>query len=252
MRWLIKASLEKESIFHQFSPTEQALIIRSLEKSSINHEEQLAVPWLDLSDKGVLAYLPSLKKPYRLSLDEGQIGRRVAQSSETLCRVTGASRGQIISIHDATAGICREAHLMASCGAIVSANERSLPLYLMAKDALFRAQSPVKLSLAESGLSSVIAHVIYLDPMFPKSSKRAAIGKEAALLRAFAQRSGVEDEVQLLEWGLDNASCRVVVKRPMKAEYLGKRTPTASVRGKAIRFDIYGKSKLPKRSNITL
>ena len=162
--------------------------------------------------------------------------------------MTGASRGRVISIHDATAGLCREAHLMSSCGAFVSASERSLPVYLMAKEALFRAESQVQLSLSESGQTNVDAHVIYLDPMFPKSSKSAAVGKEGALLRAFAQRAAIEDEVQLLEWGLDNASCRVVVKRPIKAEYLGKRRPTASVRGKAIRFDIYGKSKLPKSS----
>ena len=176
------------------------------------------------------------------------MGRRVSQSSETLCRVTGASRGRVVKIHDATAGLCREAHLMASCGALVSASERSLPVYLIAKEALHRAGSTVQLGLYESGQSRVDAHVIYLDPMFPKSSKRAAVGKEALLLRAFAERSMVENESQLLEWGLDNAVCRVVVKRPIKAEFLGGRKPTASVNGKAIRFDIYGKSKLPKSS----
>jgi 16S rRNA (guanine1516-N2)-methyltransferase len=246
MNWQLKVDMGPNSAYHRYSPDEQRLINQRIEYQDHTSTQVDSGLVLSVTDAGVSVSLPTLKKPYSLSLDEGQLGRRVAQGSETLCRVTGASRGQIISIYDATAGLCREAHLMASCGALVSASERSLPLYLIAKEALCRANSSVKLSYQDSSQITVNPHVIYLDPMFPKSLKKAAVGKEAVLLRALAHRSDLATENHLLEWALDSARCRVVVKRPIKAVHFGDREPTASVRGKAIRFDIYGKTRLPK------
>lgn len=246
MNWQLKVDMGPNSAYHRYSSDEQRLIDQRIEYQNHISNQVDSDLVLSVTDTGVFVSLPTLKNPYFLRLDEGKLGRRVAQGSETLCRVTGASRGRVVSIYDATAGLCREAHLMASCGALVSASERSLPLYLIAKEALCRAISSVKLSYQDSSQTTINPHVIYLDPMFPKSLKKAAVGKEAVLLRAFAQRSDLATENHLLEWALDSARCRVVVKRPLKAIHFGDRQPTASVRGKAIRFDIYGKTKLPK------
>ena len=86
--------------------------------------------------------------------------------------------------------------------------------------------------------------VIYLDPMFPSRTKQASVGREAQILQAFATPDHPHND-QLLTWALDTATRRVVVKRPIKASPLAGPLPTSAVKGKAVRFDIYGKRKLP-------
>ena len=206
------------------------------------------LPTLRVDPKGVSTSITSLRKEFTLHFAQGEIRRRVHQKSETLCKVTGANRGQRITILDATAGLGREAYLMASCGAQVFAFERSLPLYLITRDALTRSPEYFHLSFGDSicGWHSVQADVdvIYLDPMFPVRTKQASVGREAQILQAFAAQDPPHND-QLLTWALDTATRRVVVKRPIKATPLAGPLPTSSVKGKAVRFDIYGKRKLP-------
>ena len=245
-----KVSLSEGLLRDVFSHSDHALINDrlALESRYRREGESVALPKLILSES-ITAIIPHLKHPYEHSLDQGKIGRRISQRGETLCRVTGASRGQGMKIFDATGGLCREAHLMSSSGAKVWSSERSLPLYLLSKYALHIARSDVQLTFGEASAAltpSVEPHTVYLDPMFPESKKRAAVGKEAMVLRAFAAQDGDVEEEALLEWALDTASSRVVVKRPLKAPSLLGRQPTSSVRGKAIRFDLYGLRKLPK------
>ena len=79
--------------------------------------------------------------------------------------------------------------------------------------------------------------VVYLDPMFPASSKSALAKKE---MQFFQDLVGQDtDADQLLNQALELASHRVVVKRPKLAPYLAEQKPTFSLTGKANRFDIY-------------
>jgi len=48
----------------------------------------------------------------------------------------------------------------------------------------------------------------------------------------------------LLEAALDSDAARVVVKRPLKAEFLGGKVPSSQIKGKTVRFDLYPKRKL--------
>lgn len=232
---------QARSVYHHYSIQDQARI----DAYEAQTQETNGSTRFVMNEQGVSVELNQLKNPFILNYDQGEIARRIQQSSETLCRVTGASRGAVITIHDATAGLCREAVLMASCGANVTASERSFPLYLLAKDALRRAQIDLQLHFQESTFSQATTDVIYLDPMFPKSKKNAAVGREAVLLRVLAEQQQAQDDKDLLDWALEYARCRVVVKRPIKAPILAQTKPTSSVCGKAIRFDIYGKKKLP-------
>ncbi len=52
------------------------------------------------------------------------------------------------------------------------------------------------------------------------------------------------DTAELLELALQQARCRVVVKRARKAEPLGGKPPSHSLTGKANRFDVYALSKV--------
>ncbi len=48
-----------------------------------------------------------------------------------------------------------------------------------------------------------------------------------------------------LLWALQQDTARVVVKRPAKAPCLAARTPSHTISGKAVRYDVYVHRKLP-------
>ena len=74
--------------------------------------------------------------------------------------------------------------------------------------------------------------------MFPQRDKSAAVKKEMALFQFLLQ--GEEDSnEQLLQWALDCPVARVVVKRPPKAPALAGLTPSHSIKGKSVRYDVH-------------
>ena len=234
-----------DSIYFSFPDSDRTLIDQYLasQQTQVSHASEVL---LTLTSEGCRVLHPRLKLPFELSYESGEVLRRAQRGAETLCRVTGATRGSSISILDATAGLGREAYLMASCGAVVKAVERVLPLYLLTQAALFSATHQFSLIFGETHQLTIDEpDVIYLDPMFPPKTKSSAAGKEAVILKSFAGIPSPKEEESLLTWALDHARCRVVVKRPIKASALEGPRPTSSVKGRAIRFDLYGKRKLP-------
>ncbi len=211
---------------------------------------------LERDEQGALvALLPTLARPFALSFDEGALDRRAQQGGELLFRATGAARPRPPRVIDATAGLCREAFLMASAGAEVWALEREEELFALAADALARSRSPaaarLRLERADAlerlpALMGGEAEVVYLDPMFPHRQKSAAVAREAQVLQALAAAPPDEEEAgRLLAAALAAAVYRVVVKRPLKAPPLPGPLPTASLTGSVIRYDIYGKRRFP-------
>ncbi|RWX50461.1 putative SAM-dependent methyltransferase, partial [Candidatus Electrothrix marina] len=79
--------------------------------------------------------------------------------------------------------------------------------------------------------------VVYLDPMFPERRKSALVKKELQLLQLLAHLDSSPEK--LLESALEAATRRVVVKRPMKAPFLTDLSPSHSLSGKTVRFDVY-------------
>ncbi|WP_347331225.1 class I SAM-dependent methyltransferase [Marinimicrobium locisalis] len=192
----------------------------------------------------------------------------------------GGGKGQMIgkavglkahvypSVLDVTAGLGRDAFVLATLGCSVHMLERSALVYRLLQDGLARAKAGAahtadaelltileRLSLqAAEGcpvLSSVAADqqpdVVYLDPMFPERQKSADVKKE---MRAFHRLVGADaDADDLLGPALDAARYRVVVKRPRKAPDLAGRPPSHRVEGKSSRFDVYALRKLPERLN---
>ena len=244
------------------------------------HELPKGLQWLDDPRRLGLTVV-GLKRPYVLSFDEGALDRRARQGGELLWRATGASRvagrGEPYLTLDATAGLCRDAFLMAVAGAHVLALEREEALYLMGVEALARSESPhaTRLTLWRAEAVSLLSElsvaaqrgeaptlivqgeerevgVIYLDPMFPTRQKSAAVGRDAQALQALThslERSEEErlaEEERLLTLALTVAHYRVVVKRPIKAPPLPGPTPTSAIKGRAIRYDVYGLKALPK------
>ena len=173
------------------------------------------------------------------------MARRARQGGELLARACAAHKG--LRVVDATAGLGRDASLLAAAGAQVVAIEHQPALAFWLRENLNAAglSIPVVEANAEDYLRANPCDVVYLDPMFPHRGKSAAVGAESRVLQAFAAPPSDQDQSALLDAAIAACVYRVVVKRPIKAPALAGRTPSASLRGKAVRFDIYGKAKLP-------
>lgn len=183
-------------------------------------------------------------------------------SPALLHRIThGGGKGQMIAkavglhkikhptVLDATAGLGRDAFVLAALGAQVSLCERHPIIYAMLEDALRRAaghplagEVVARMTLVGRD-ASVFLHesgpfdVIYLDPMFPARDKSAAVKKDMQL---FHQLIGEDvDNDLLLSAALVKATHRVVVKRPRHAPPLQDKKPDFMLEGQANRFDVY-------------
>lgn len=172
---------------------------------------------------------------------------------QTIAKAVGLKGGQTPSVVDATAGLGRDAFVLASLGCRVTLVERSAAVAALLADGLQRAAADSELGqwikermqlvhadavawmgqLAEADFPDVV----YLDPMFPHRQKSALVKKE---MRLFQQLLGVDEQSgRLLAAALRIAKKRVVVKRPDYAPFLDERIPTMQIKGKKHRFDVY-------------
>lgn len=195
---------------------------------------------------------PGAPGPVYADFVAGRADYRRKQSGgrgQPLARAVGLKGHNVPTIIDATAGLGRDAFVLASLGAEVTLLERAPIVGALLEDALRRARAhpevePVaaRMSLwvgeARDYLASLELRpdVIYLDPMYPHSSKNALPKKEMRLFRTFI--GGDEDAAALLEVARQVAEKRVVVKRPVGAAPLGAK-PDGSIPGKTTRFDFY-------------
>ena len=169
--------------------------------------------------------------------------------NEAIAKACGLNKKRELSVLDATAGLGRDAFVLASLGASVTLVERNPAVAALLCDGLRRAQQVDELSWVQQrmlllhcgALQALQQHaavdVVYLDPMFPAREKTALVKKE---MRAFHDVVGSDtDADMLLQPALQLAQKRVVVKRPGYAEFLAGQAPTMSVSGKNNRFDVY-------------
>lgn len=173
---------------------------------------------------------------------------------QLVARACGLAKGVTPSVVDATAGLGRDAFVLASLGAEVLLVERVAAIVALLEDGLARALADpetreiaarMRLAHGDAGreLASLVAsagvapEVIHLDPMFPHRDKSALVKKEMRLFRALAGDDA--DAPRLLEAALDVASHRVVVKRPRKAPPLAGPPPRHVIEDKTSRYDLY-------------
>ncbi|MFZ5697726.1 MAG: class I SAM-dependent methyltransferase [Pseudomonadota bacterium] len=191
--------------------------------------------------------------------------------AEMLVRACGVPRdGAPWHIVDATAGLGRDAFLLAFCGAQVTLLERHPVLALLLTDALRdlalagvdagvhapHAECAARLHLiAQDAVVYLPAladaarpQVVYCDPMFPPRNKSAATSGEMQVLHALI--GATADAGDLLAAALHTATRRVVVKRPLRAAPLAASSlenihPSYALSGRASRFDVYLIGTLP-------
>ena len=192
-------------------------------------------------------------EPLRVDFSGGALGFRQRagfRRDELLARAVGVKGCPLPRVLDATAGLGRDAFMLASLGCEVTLCERHPVVHALLADGLRRATehglaalSRMRLHAQDAALhlhdalSMGVYDVIMLDPMFPERSKSALVKKPMRMFHALVGAD--EDAGQLLDMALSRALRRVAVKRPLHAEHLAGRVPTLDYRGKAVRFDVY-------------
>jgi 16S rRNA (guanine1516-N2)-methyltransferase len=180
---------------------------------------------------------------------------------QSIAKAVGISSAYKPSVLDATAGLGRDAFVLASLGCDVTMVERHPVVYLLLQSGLTLAQGDHEISdimarmkLLQGNSIELLANwfelnnpqpdIVYLDPMFPHSTASAEAKKEMKLFRTLV---GADlDEDQLWAQADRIARCRIVVKRPAKAPPLAGKSPSYTLAGKANRFDVYAKEKVEK------
>jgi 16S rRNA (guanine1516-N2)-methyltransferase len=170
---------------------------------------------------------------------------------QSIAKAVGLKAGANPTVVDATAGLGRDAFVLASLGCKVTMIERSPVVAALLADGLVRAaQDPyigpwvrermqlIQGPAAEQLLAlSERPEVVYLDPMFPHKQKSALVKKE---MRVFQSLVGPDlDADVLLPAALKMAQRRVVVKRPSYAGWLNEHKPSMAIETKSNRFDVY-------------
>ncbi|WP_412460595.1 class I SAM-dependent methyltransferase [Pseudomonas sp. SC11] len=202
---------------------------------------------------------PQAPGAVRVDFVEGQAAHRRlfgGGSGQMIAKAVGIAQGVRPRVLDATAGLGKDAFVLASLGCQMTLIERQPLIAALLEDGLARGRSDAEVASIIERMhlltGNAIAHmggwqgeapqVIYLDPMFPHRDKSALVKKE---MRVFRPLVGDDlDAPALLEAALALASHRVVVKRPRKAPIIDGPKPSHSLEGKSSRYDIYPKKAL--------
>ena len=151
---------------------------------------------------------------------------------------------------DATAGMGEDGFLLAAQGYEVTLYEQNPVIAVLLKDALRRAKKHMilkeiagRMKLVEGnsvdGMSKLLdpVDVIYLDPMFPARQKSSLINKKLQLIQK--PEPPCSEETDLFDAAIKAGPDKIIVKRPLKSEFLAGRKPSYTLNGKAIRYDCY-------------
>lgn len=172
---------------------------------------------------------------------------------QSIAKAVGLKAGYRPAVIDGTAGLGKDAFVLASLGCQVTLVERHPVVRALLMDGLNRAfedpeigqwmqqrmtLSPAKhISELTAGDADKAVDVVYLDPMYPHREKSALVKKD---MRTFQSLVGSDTDADaLLTPALQLAAKRVVVKRPDYATALAEQSPTMAIATKKNRFDVY-------------
>ena len=249
------------SIFPSQNPAIQALLDSLAGELQIDFSQEETPNGLRIFDAaGMLGVqrVGAKEKPVVVDFVGGKADHRRkfgGGKGQDIAKAVGLNKGVTPSVLDATAGLGRDAFVLASLGCQVTMVERAPVVAALLADGLRRAREAVDVSGIASRMSLVSGNavawmraqsqqnpegqfdVVYLDPMFPHREKSALVKKE---MRLFQELLGDDPDADgLLMPALAIARYRVVVKRPRLAPDLDAHKPTYRLEGKSCRYDIY-------------
>lgn len=193
--------------------------------------------------------VPSL----RIDFIGGALGfRRLSGEGrgQPLARAVGMRPGRTPAVVDATAGLGRDAFLLALLGAEITMIERVPEVAAALREALDRARAaepdlaPVldRMHLvmgdARALLPTLSPDVVLVDPMHPERTKSALVKAGMRELRGVVGDD--PDAAELMAAALAAARERVVLKWPRKAAALpGLPAPSHQLVGRSTRYDVF-------------
>ena len=224
------------------------------EQADADFALQLGVEGLQFVELG-----PQAPGAVRVDFVEGAVAHRRlfgGGTGQMIAKAVGVQPGVRPQVLDATAGLGRDAFVLASLGCSMTLIERQPLIAALLEDGLARARQSAEVApiaaqmrLLQGNAIELLSawtdeapQVIYLDPMFPHRDKSALVKKEMRLFRPLVGDD--LDAPALLAAALALASHRVVVKRPRKAPCIEGAKPSYVLEGKSSRYDIYAKKAL--------
>ena len=209
---------------------------------------------LILSRKGLALARPNDSKmtgTIQVDFTNGAWIRRIKRvREERLIRAMGKKTPKTARIIDATGGLGRDSFLLAAAGFTVRTFERNPVLAALLADGLSRASKTAAIreicrrirftpgnAIDFLTPGDTVAEIIYLDPMFPRTTSSAKVKKELQMIQHVTGED--QDIDELFARALQIAGERVVVKRPQNGPWLSDRRPAYTLNGKTIRFDVY-------------
>jgi len=254
------ATIRVEPLAPEFAPaaSEWATRLQLPQSGEAEFALQLGENGLQLVDLG-----PQAPGPVRVDFVAGAVAHRRlfgGGSGQMIAKAVGVQPGVRPLVLDATAGLGRDAFVLAELGCAVTLIERQPLVAALLEDGMQRA-------LADPVVATIVAQmrllrgnaidllrawegeppqVIYLDPMFPHREKSASVKKEMRLFRPLVGDD--DDAPALLAAALALATHRVVVKRPRKAPEIAGAKPGYVLEGNSSRFDIYPKKALKAKA----
>ena len=189
----------------------------------------------------------------RIDFVEGSVAHRLrfgGGRGQPLAKAMGLTDGRTPTMVDATAGLGRDAFLLASLGAQVTLIERSEKMHALLADGLARAAAEggelaeiigrmtLRLGDAKDLLPQLEADSVLVDPMHPERKKSALVKLE---LRQVRDIVGEDDNaLELMQVALEHARKRVVLKWPVKADSISGLQPFShQILGKTTRYDVF-------------
>ncbi len=167
---------------------------------------------------------------------------------QDLPKAIGLKKGACPHVVDATAGLGRDAFLLASLGARVTLIERSPQIHRLLKAALEKAQAGEMAEIvsrmellcgdAKTLLPALAPEVVLVDPMHPPRGNSALVKQDMRQLREIVGED--PDAAALINAALSVAQNRVVLKWPRKAALPeGLPKPSHQILGKSTRYDVW-------------
>lgn len=193
-------------------------------------------------------------KPFVMDFCKGKSHYRIFHGggkNRAITRAIGLKSNHKPYVIDATAGLGQDGFVLAYLGCQVLMLERSKVVAMLLQDAIRRARQQIgtwveeRLQLVQDDACHFLSQpspakpeVIYLDPMYPGTKTGTAlVKKEMRLLRQLVGED--KDSDKLLQTALQQATKRVVVKRPKGATPLCNQLPNHTIESKNTRYDVY-------------
>ncbi|MCX7566260.1 class I SAM-dependent methyltransferase [Sulfitobacter sp. F26169L] len=197
--------------------------------------------------------MKQLDQELRVDFISGAVAHRLrfgGGRGQALARAMGLQAGKTPMVVDATAGLGRDAFLLASLGAQVTLIERSQKMHKLLAQGMKQAfdEGGVfrdiinRMTLLEGDAKDLLpdlrGEAILVDPMHPPRKNTALVKRELRQVREIVGTD--EDAVELMRAALAHARNRVVLKWPAKADPMaGIRPRSHVIQGKSTRYDVF-------------